>query len=240
MKNMNLDGCSSSSVLLVGLGRLGVHLQKHLEECFSGPILLCKKADSLLSLIEANNIKYIFLAVPDSKIESYIRMIPKGITKVHFSGFYYNKEAVGVHPVQSFSKNGEYDFSSIEFVVDGVLDEILKEIFPKNQYIKPEQKKMYHTYISVAANSLQLLMNRLGETFTQETGLSNELLKGIVIQSLQRELSFGEDSFSGPWTRGESAPQAKQVALSQDKNLKDLNNLFENLVRRYRDEHTEV
>ncbi|MGH1467970.1 MAG: DUF2520 domain-containing protein [Bdellovibrionales bacterium] len=240
MKNMNLGECLNSSFLLIGLGRLGVHFKKHLEECFVGPISLCAKSDDIAEQIKINEIKYVFLAVPDLEIEPYIKQIPEEVKIIHFSGFYYNEKALGVHPVQSFSKEGEYDFSEIEFVVDGKLDEVLKKIFKKTLYIKPENKKMYHTYISVAANSTQLLMNRLGEAFTQEVGLSDKVLKGIVLQSLQREMSFGEESFSGPWTRGESSLQKEQVEISKDKNLKELNNLFENLIGRYRDERTEV
>lgn len=240
MKKKVLDEGLGPSVLLVGLGRLGGHLRKHLERCFLGPISLCSKSENLKALIKSNNIEYIFLAVPDLVIEAYIEQIPRDIKIVHFSGSYYNKKALGVHPVQSFSEEGTYDFSSINFVVDGKLDETLKKVFRNTHHINPEHKKMYHTYISIAANSIQLLVNRLGKTFSEETEMPEGLLKEIVLQSLQRERAFGERSFSGPWTRGEGDLQKEQVEISNDKNLKDLNSLFENLIRRYSDECAKV
>ncbi len=244
MEKCDLKGLTASSVLQIGLGRLGQHFNRHLNAYFKtdpeGPVRLLSRSENLSEVLKKQDLKYIFIATPDSEIDSYVKVIPDEIRAVHFSGFYYNKKALGVHPVQSFSKEGVFDFNGIDFVVDGKLDGFLKKLFPTSMEISPGLKKTYHTYLSVAANSMQLLNNQLGASFSEQTGLPKDLLKKIVIQSLEREFKFGEKSFSGPWVRNENTKQLKQVELIKDENLKDLNRIFQNTIRRYKNECAEI
>ncbi len=178
--------------------------------------------------------KYVFICTPDSYIKNYINKIPHQVKKIHFSGFLYSEEALGVHPLSSFSKSGEFDFSKIDFVVDGELDENLKKVFIKTHQIDGNQKDKYHTYISTAANALQLLVNQIGRGFEADMGLDSTLLKKIVIQSLIRELNFGEDSFSGPWMRLEEDKQMRVIDQINDESLSDLSWVFKRSIERYR------
>ncbi len=240
MTTNSLKELKSSSILQIGFGRLGVHLYKHLNSFFQNPIHLCTQKNQFKKLIKNQKIKYVFLSVPDSKISDYINKIPKEIKIIHFSGFYFHPNAIGIHPIQSFSKKGIYNFNNIDFVTDRGLDKILTIFFKKNQFINPKNKKKYHTYLSVTANSLQLLMNQLGNSFQKETGMPKEILKKITIQSLNTELLYEEDSFSGPWTRGERKQQEKEVTKSRNSTLKELNKIFKNLITIYQDERPPV
>lgn len=238
MKKHASEGIQCSSVIQVGYGRLGLHLNRHLNAFFNAEVQLLKKGESLSKALLNKNIKYIFLAVPDSQIENCIQFIPERIKVIHFSGFYYSQKVLGIHPVQSFSKEGEYNFNDIDFVIDGELDDFLSNLFKKTFKISPEIKKAYHTYLSVVANSFQLLANQIGKKFSKETGLHEDIIKKITIQSLERERIFGSKSFSGPWVRNENERQNEQVRLMHDENLKELNDLFQNTIRRYKNEHT--
>ncbi len=240
MNKNSLKGLKSSSIVQIGFGRLGVHLYKHLNSFFKDPIHLSIGEDQSKKLMKNPEVKYIFLAVPDSKILNYINKIPKKIKIIHFSGFYFYSKAAGIHPVQSFSKKSTYDFNKIDFVTDKKLDEFLKIVFKKNQFINPENKKKYHTYLSVTANSLQLLMNQLGDTFQKETDIPKEILKKITIQSLSSELLYKKESFSGPWTRNERKPQEKEVAKYDNNTLKELNEMFKKLIARHQDECAKI
>lgn len=223
-----------SKVLQIGLGRFGLHLNKHLKEFSSFEVTSFKNStDFNAQQINFEDYQYVFLTTPDSVIKDYASLVPPGVKVVHFSGFYYNPEILGVHPVKSFSKEGGFDLGDVDYVVDGELDENLKKIFIKTTLIKGENKKAYHTYLSVAANSLQLLMNELGEGFENETGLSQSFLKKIVIQSLEREQLFGAKSFSGPWTRKEEENQFRVVEDIADSSLKDLSELFKKSIERF-------
>lgn len=234
------EGLKGSSIVQIGHGRLGVHLKRHLDAFFCDDVHLINKNDNLKSILNYHDFKYAFLAVPDLEIDSYIQKFPRGIKLIHFSGFYFSSDAVGVHPVQSFSKEGEYNFDEIDFVIDNDLDDLLSNIFKKTFKINPESKKSYHTYLSVTANAAQLLVNQLGKSFAKETGMPEGILKKITIQSLQRELRFGEKSFSGPWTRNEDFKQNEQIEKIKDLNLQDLNKLFQHAMGRYRGECTKI
>ncbi len=222
--------------LQIGLGRFGTHLNKFLKEQSFFDLSTIENLNQFNNEdFDLKSFSYVFLTTPDAAISEYLKIIPRGVRVVHFSGFFYDPKALGVHPVSSFSKKGDFDLRKIEYVVDGHLDENLKKIFVNTSLINGAKKKDYHTYLSLSANSLQLIVNRLGEDFAKETGLSKNLLKNIVLQSLMREKEFGEDSFSGPWTRREEDNQFKHVDSMDDAYLKDLSDVFKKSIRKYRE-----
>lgn len=227
---------AEASAIQIGHGRLGRHLYEHLKKYFKRVDLISGRKD-LLSL-SGKTYTYAFIATPDEALDQVIEVLPEETKKVHFSGFKYNCQALGLHPVMSFNKEDKYDLDEITFVSDGPLEDELHKIFKKILLIKPEYKKIYHTYLSVAANSIQLLTFILKKDFQAETQMPPELLENLVFESLKRELAKGEKSFTGPWTRGEMQNQNKVVEETKDQTLKDLNSCFINAVQRYKNEYS--
>jgi hypothetical protein len=222
----SLKGLLPLSILQIGCGSFGMHLKKHLESRVESLIVISGKD---ASLPDPSQFDLIFLAANDSSLKSLISEIRKTapqVDMVHFSGFHYFKETLGLHPVASFNKKSKYNLDEITFVADGIVDENLKIIFPRSRQIHPQKKQIYHTYLSVSANALQLLMNKIGQDFENELDMKPDLLKKIVIQSLQEEVEKGSTSFSGPWIRGEKKLQDETVDTIKSETLKNLNQLF--------------
>lgn len=217
-------------ILQIGCGALGVHLKGYLEESVSSFEIVESSSVSIPS-IKGQGFDFVFLAVPDKALSKLVESLSESKntdkTKlVHFSGFHYFKEALGLHPVASFSKKNSYDFQEISFVADGLMGEGLKKLFPKFQNIELHQKRDYHTYLSVVANSFQLFISQSAQEFEKDLGLDPNILREIVLQSLESEKKIGEASFSGPWVRGEKDFQDEHIKKMHSETLKNLNEAF--------------
>lgn len=238
MNNEVKPGILPGEVLQIGFGALGVHLKPYLESHFDGVSLIeSREAFQRNKTLEFSKFKFIFLAVQDKELEALIAELIKNVDKVvHFSGFHYFENSLGIHPVCSFSKQGTYDFKSLSYVVDRELCDSLKRLFPKSSLIKPNLKKDYHSYLSVTANALQLLVNQISGDFEQRLGLDSDLLREIVLQSLEREKAYGEKAFSGPWVRGEKMCQDLHVESMSSRHLKNLNKHFNKSIEKFKKE----
>ena len=234
MKNSEFkSGISPDSVLQIGLGAFGTHLKPYLEQNFAGVVTVACRIEPLPK--DLSRFKYVFLSVQDTELSDLVeKLAALNVEKiVHFSGFHYFKEALGVHPVCSFSKEGSYDLSALKYVADGELFEGLKTLFPKASFLNPGLKKDYHSYLSVTANSMQLLVHQMSQKFESDLGLDSDLLREIVLQSLEREKKYGADSFSGPWVRGEKKAQDQHVESMDSSELINLNRFFLSLIESF-------
>ena len=234
-ENTQSKGVSPLNVLQIGCGAFGVHLERHLKSRVSSLTLVAGRSQEWPLL---DQFDLVFLAVDD---RSLIRLVPDLLKRgcpsdklIHFSGFHFFEGVLGLHPVQSFSKQSQYDLNQIDFVVDGKLSAELRELFSKVHFIKPEAKKDYHTYMSVLANSLQLFVHQVGKDFERDMNLPSNLLRKLVFQSLLSEQSLGEQSFSGPWARGSKDIQDEQVLKMKSATLKNLNQSFVKEIDHYK------
>lgn len=233
MKSMkDFGGGLPLKVLQVGCGAFGVHLKRHLLQYVEDVVVT---TDRDLSEFHLNSFDYIFIATNDSSLQSVTGFLKNSKAQlVHFSGFHYFKEALGLHPVASFNKKAEYNLHEVTFVADAEIDQNLKLLFPLRERVSPNEKQTYHNFMSVAANSLQLISHNLSKDFLSQTGVDPNLLRKIVIQSLKSEMEMGEASFSGPWIREEKDLQDKTVELQNSQSLKNLNELFKKEISIYK------
>jgi len=236
MKNLSsLERRLPISALQIGCGSFGVHLKRHLEQRVEKLLVVAGRKAPFPDL---NSFDAIFLATNDSSLESLILEIRSKAPKAkifHFSGFHFFKDSLGLHPVASFNKESKYNLDEITFVADGDVEEDIKKLFPITRSIDPLKKQKYHSFLSVTANSLQLIVNNIGKDFRDSLDMKPDLLKKIVIQSLQAELEKGETSFSGPWVRGEKELQNKTVEKMKSESLNNLNELFKCEIKIYKD-----
>jgi len=231
MKKRDLKAKLPLKALQIGCGAFGVHLKKHLE----------KRLDNLVVTTDRNlrdqnfsDYDFIFLATNDSSLQDLVSKLSHLKAKlVHFSGFHYFESTLGLHPVASFNKESDYNLEQITFVADGEMKSDLTSVFPVTERVAPNKKRLYHTFLSVAANSMQLLSYNLGKDFEDITKLDKNLLKKIVIQSLQVEQSVGEQSFSGPWVRGEKELQDETVSAIPSDSVQNLNEVFKKEISIY-------
>jgi hypothetical protein len=244
MKDFSDEAIEHSRALQIGRGRLGIHLEPHLKKFFGADhvhvIQNEKDFHSCSENLDFTDYEFIFLAVPDRALNDLIQRLHSKAKLVHFSGFIFNENALGVHPLASFSKAGEVNLCDLQYVVDGVTDSKLERLFPKRLPINPKYKAKYHTYLSTAANGIQLMVHLLARDFQKDIELPSSILKKIVLQSLEREAQFGEQSFSGPWTRGEGSSQQKEISNIKNENLSDLNMVFQKMIERYQNERSRI
>jgi|GEM_PF-3216615 len=235
----DLEGTLPLKVLQIGCGSFGVHLKNHLTPKVTHLSLLGRDDPEP----DFKQFDYIFLATDDSSLKPLIqeiRLVSPVTPIIHFSGFYYFESALGLHPVASFNKESEYDLDQVTFVADGDLPLSLKKIFPKVKFIDPSKKKDYHSFLSVTANAFQLMAHNIGKDFESLLDIKSDLLKEIVVQSLETESIKGEKSFSGPWVRGEKKDQDEKVDQMQSKSLKNLNEVFKKEIKIFRDRESSI
>lgn len=224
---------------LIGYGALGKNLYPHLQKKFSKVDLVSDRSMSIGACAD-----YIFLAVKDKDLKALVTDLSfkfKNSVLIHFSGSQYFTEALGLHPVHSFSSvDSHLEWANVPIVSDGAVDVILSEIFNVVDFVDPKNKKAYHAYISVAANSLQLMSHSLGKDFEDSVGVNKDIFKSILIQSLESESFKGQKALSGPWVRGEKKAQDDFVQTYKNKKLSKLNDLFKFFIKEYENEHTQV
>lgn len=222
----------SINAALIGAGRLGYPVEKYLSASPGWDLTTFKQVSDRLKEYD-----YLFLATPDTTLNDLIEQalkVSSSLQVVHFSGSFYHEKAYGMHPVYSFpdSKSVVTDFKTINYVVDHFEMPVeLKVLFPNQHAIKPELKTIYHSYLSLTANYIQLLSHHYGQEFKAHTGLPQSLLKSLALQSLKNEINLGVKSFSGPWVRGEKKNQDAWVEKINSESLNFLNKSFNQLIK---------
>jgi len=221
----------------LGSGQLGKPWFDYISSLENWNIKLYESTKS----IDFSETDVLFLAVKDESLFEIIESLnEKDLLVCHFSGFHYFKKAIGLHPVYSFSKKKELvDFKSLNWVLDSAdCPNHIKDLLGESvSYIAPENKKLYHSLLSVSANMSQLISHLLGEAFKQETGLSPDFLKLLMIQSIENESKYGKESFSGPWIRNEKQKQDEFIEKLNNKILKTSNKNFKNMIEVYNEHY---
>ncbi len=236
--NVKTDLPLGGEVLQIGYGRLGRPFYKYMSTFFNvgnGPELIKSFRKDLKEKIK--NYKYVFLCTTDSSLLELVNKYDEISEKViHFSGAHFFENAIGIHPIYSFPlSDEEVNFKSINFIVDQDIknDSFLNMLFKKQSFLSSKEKKNYHTYLSLAANYMQLLSSELSISFGEETGLKKSLLLDIVKQSIENVEKYGEKSFSGPWIRGERIEQDLFAQSHNAEIVRLVNKNFTELIKLY-------
>ena len=190
---------NSSSILLIGSGRLAQHLAHYFELekiLFKTWSRKAQKPAELQSLLAETEI--ILLAISDSAIAGFIEEHKAGLIKkkcVHFSGARVVLGAWSFHPLMSFS--GEFYtrevYESMHFVIEEgapKLNELLPQLKNQSSFLAKEKRALYHALCSMSGNFSVLLWEYAIRSFEKELGLKGEVLGPYLNQIFQNINQF--------------------------------------------------
>jgi predicted short-subunit dehydrogenase-like oxidoreductase (DUF2520 family) len=160
------------------------------------------------------------VAVSDDVIEEVVRAIelPPGAILVHTSGSQplsmlgsAGTLNTGVlYPLQTFSKEKKVDFKEVPFFIESenletekVLMAMAKEISKKVYKSSSEKRRALHVAAVFASNFTNHMLT-LSEQLLDEHGMDLELLKPLIVETINKSLSIGpEKAQTGPAARGD-------------------------------------
>jgi len=158
---------------LIGSGRLASHLKhwlnlKELEfQQWSRDNSPNFNTTDLNNAI--NKSSHLLLAISDDSLDEFINKYKDSHILIHFSGAYFNEQAIGAHPLMTFADSLYEDsfYDSIPFVIDQKLS--LKDLITgfenPHHYIEPKLKPLYHSYCTMSGNFTQILWQSVFENF---------------------------------------------------------------------------
>lgn len=232
-----------------GLGKISSHLP-HIFKFLSCDFIYCGKSyDFKLKDLEDsfdktslnghqinNEIKYIFLAVPDQLILNAFNdlkeIFPKNVIFFHLSGSMYFDQIIGVHPLMTFNsetKIEDYDKISIYTDNESFYSDFKTQVKYLN-YISPANKGVYHAMASMLGNFTQYYLYTLKNNFPE--GISFESYEQLVLASVTSMFQKDEHKkLTGPLIRGDidTIEKHKSSLKQHHPKLLDIYQRFENL-----------
>lgn len=160
------------------------------------------------------------IAVSDEAIQSIVSeiILPDDSLLVHTSGSqplhvlqFAAPHGMGVfYPLQTFSKSKKIDFKTIPIFLEcsddatkDQLKEVAKALSKSVYHITAEERKALHV-AAVFASNFSNHMLKLSKDIMQENSLDFNLLKPLILETIQKSLSLGpEASQTGPAVRGD-------------------------------------
>lgn len=164
--------------------------------------------------------KIFILAVTDDAIAEILPelQLPANAFLIHTSGSrslsalgYAPTPNVGVlYPLQTFTKGRKIDFKDIPILIESentstekLLIEMGKAISRKVLKISSEQRKALHVAAVFASNFTNHML-RLSSEIIEENKLNFDLLKPLIVETINKSLSLGPDkSQTGPAKRAD-------------------------------------
>lgn len=219
-----MDSFKRPSYLLVGSGRLAVHMRRYFK-AMNLDFTTWSRKDSVSLAERASRATHVWILVSDGQIQNFIQenlKILTGKTLLHASGALTIREAESVHPLASFSAEPfDLDFyQRVSFITEKGRTPF-RELFPelKNQTAEtsPEQRALYHSLCVVAGNFTTLLWNEVAARFEDKLSLDSAILKPYL-ESIERNLMADlKSGLTGPLARGDSKTiQMNLEALKSD------------------------
>lgn len=166
----------SGKAVVFGAGKMHRHIPYLFNNLSSQFSFINSKSFSLSSEEKSTfqDSKFIFLAVPDGKIESAYRDLKDQSLKsdqifIHLSGIYTNSQIIGIHPLMSFNQlNYNLDYELVPLFCDS---EVFISQFLSHdsrcKFIEADQKAIYHSMASMLGNFTQYYLQTLKNNFPQ-------------------------------------------------------------------------
>lgn len=211
---------------VIGDGKLAHHLQRYFT-LTKHPYITWNRKETTSAEQKLANSDIIMLAIRDSALESFLRdnAFLQNKIVMHFSGSLYFENAIGCHPLMTFSP-ALYElptYESIPFIVDSHVDTV-KTIFAKLKNpihpIAPEKKAYYHALCVLSGNLTQFVWQ---ETFERFAGL--ELSKDTLLPYLKQvssNLAEQQQTLTGPLQRKDRVTVEKNLYALKNDPLKNV------------------
>lgn len=183
-----------------------------------------------------NELKYVFLAVPDHQILNAFNDLketfPKHVSFFHLSGSMYFDQITGVHPLMTFnSETIVEDYKKISIYTDSkTFYSDFKTFTRCLNYISPDDKSIYHAMASMLGNFTQYYLYTLKNNFPD--GISFESYEQLVLASVTSMFQSDEyKKLTGPLIRGDIDTIEKHKCALKEKHPKllEIYQRFENL-----------
>lgn len=184
----------------------------------------------------SDEIKYVFLAVPDQQIQKAFEDLKNTFSPfvrfIHLSGTMYFDNIIGAHPLMTFNAETQIeDYSKIKIFTDNEFFYTEHKAQMKSlNYVRPEDKGVYHAMASMLGNFTQYYLYTLKNNFPE--GIHFESYEQLVLASVSS--MFQKDEFeklTGPLIRGDiDTIEKHKCALKKDNpKLLEIYQSFENL-----------
>lgn len=180
-----------------------------------------------LTFEQANDI--IIVAVPDMNLEKVLSSIrcSEHTVLAHTAGSYgldvfpaeiRNKGVF--YPLQTFSKDRSINFRELPFLIEasnqgteGILKDLAESVKGQVHFIDTERRKMLHLAAVFVCNFTNHMLNA-GNQITLKAGLSFELLRPLITETISKALENGpENSQTGPALRNDLNTIEKHLEL---------------------------
>lgn len=231
---MNSNDVRSTTILLVGSGRLALHLQ-HWNTLIPKPnkIISWNRSQTVEALqqliLEAD---LVWLAISDSSLVSFYEkyFLESGKKIIHFSGALYDPRMSSAHPMMSFPNSVLPDatYQVIGFAIQGA--DNLQELMPgfSNSFfqVSAVDKPFYHALCVIAGNFPQILWNEVAKQLP-DLKIPESSYHTYISQVLNNYLALKEKSLTGPLVRqDEITLQKNEDALIDHPQLQNIYQAF--------------
>ena len=208
MKDLIVGQVPEIKYSLIGSGRLARHLNFYFKNSGLKLSHWARNHDTrqkLPQILSTSDI--ILLAISDDAIENFItenEAFLKDKTCVHFSGSVVSENAIGIHPLNTFSEElYSMDIYKSTPMVADCAPEIIERIFPSLSnpvyFIEKEKKTIYHALVSMMGKFTNLLWKESIFELEKQTGLPKEMLYAYqnqifeALKSRDKGISFNRD-----------------------------------------------
>ena len=226
----------TSNLLLIGDGRLAMHLARYFEQLDLAYATWSRRAQAdgrcpaLAALVHSNT--HALLAISDAAVEPFLSAHPElaGAVRVHFSGRLTTELAVGAHPLFSFAGT-LYErelYERIPFVIDcgsPPLASLIPGLSNPAFFIEPERRPRYHALCVLAGNFTTLLWRKFFFELDKELGMPREHAFPYL-DSIARGLMGEGAPLSGPLARGDRVTLERNLASLKGDPFEDVYRAF--------------
>ncbi len=218
---------------IVGDGLIATHFAHYLDLEGLSYTIWSRKKEKSTAVSKLRDSTIILLLISDDSIVSFIKENPQLTSKtlLHFSGSLTTKEAIGFHPLMTFSKElySLERYRKIPFVCEEN-DLSFKDVFPtlKNPYyqINTESKPLYHALCVLSGNFTTMLWQKTMNDFENTLNLPKEILNPYLDQVCLNIKSDVENALTGPIKRRDKATIKKNIGALQSRLWKKIYRLF--------------
>ncbi len=206
-------GITSSTILLIGSGRLATHL-KHWFNLLSLQNIKLTSWSKDMTQAELNQLTksatHIWLAITDDQIIPFYEQTLKEYlndhqTTVHFSGSVFHKNIACAHPLMTFSSQ-TYSFETYRKIQFALFDQKtnLSDLMPGFAnpcfQILPEHKEFYHALCVVSGNLPQLIWSKT-LSLAENLNIPTSALHNYIETVTNNFISLGSKAVTGPLVR---------------------------------------
>ena len=227
-----------SNVAIIGYGNVGYHFARALSKRHRVSIYSRNHGEdhiNSISTFKAVGYDFILLTVPDDRVKEISNSLEVSEAIVlHTSGSRpisdleaHNRCGV-IYPLQTFTKNTDVDFKSVQLFVEGkentlrIVDEFARQISDQVKILNSIDRAKLHLAAVFACNFSNHMFHIAEETL-EEIGLNFSDIRSLVDETVRKAMEFKPSKTqTGPAVRNDVATLAKHGVLIADEDTREL------------------